>query len=102
MYFLAPIRPERTINVSEEKIHPKFERVTHNASKKIILRSMFGFSHKENCEAGHTLLFFIPHMQYFEEGVGLCPRARTACLCLSLQGQQTLFLNAVIGNSIIQ
>lgn len=63
---------------------------------------MFWFSHKENWEAGYALLFFIPHMRYFEEGVGLCPRAPTACLCLSLQGQQTLFLNAVIGNSIIQ
>lgn len=37
----------------------------------------------------------------FGGGVRLCPRAPTACLCLSLQGQQTSFLNAVIGNSII-
>lgn len=38
----------------------------------------------------------------FGGGVRLCPRAATACQCLSLQGQQTSFLNAVIGNSIIQ
>lgn len=45
---------------------------------------------------------FIPHMQYLEEGVELCPQAPTARLCLSCQGQQTSFLNAVIGNSNIQ
>lgn len=33
---------------------------------------------------------------------GGCPWASTGCLCLAFQGQQTLFLNAVIGNSVIQ
>lgn len=43
MYYLTPVRPgkKRKINVNEEKPHPKFERVTHYASEKINLRSMF-------------------------------------------------------------
>lgn len=74
----------------------------HNASEKIIWGTGSDLAIRKTEKLGTLCSSFVPHMQYFEEGVGLCPWALTECLCLSLQGQQTLFLNAVIGNSVIQ
>lgn len=99
MYYLAPIRQEKKKSKCKwRQTNPKFEIITQNSSKKIIPRSIFWFSYKERWEAEYTLLFFYTTQAVFWG----CPWAPTGCLCLALQGQQSLFLNAVIENSVIQ